>query len=1157
MKWLLPSFIVKIFEGMSNEKDKENNEKSNNQFNVFPKVSGYFNENSERSAYSNLVDKKVGSMEFTFNNSDIFKSSLKESKSFNSIPTRKLDILTYQEILNLKKKNKFSRKFRSQANKNVIPGKQSNISTFRNVFIDGKNEIESTNAQKKKLEKLSNFDSVLSGKYFHKFEMNIGDKSHDCGNFYRSPCQSKKFTSFYKAVEPISERNYKICDASLKNKLKTDNSFVHHFENSCEKIEYSETINRSLKTYSKISPSMPKPKSEENSSCDQNIKINKKDLLKVVKAIRNCESKEMVKLLERCMQHLSNDIPKFSDDLKDYEEKKVSSFTRSDLKTKPDQNAAVSVKNKQMFQKFVTSECNSNEKCKCKKSIKFIRSNRLSKEEYRTKECLAETSQKYRAKANPLCTESSSSEKQDRIVSETVSSKDRHNILSNGEKDSNFEIIKYKNNSYEYKLLNEENKSYKVESWKKNKSCLKDKNNILSNDSNFEVQSCKKYAHGFSKNFKNSKERPQEYIFPGVTKSDVDREINENYVNFCLNSQKYSFKKTNSQNLSSSWLNYQSPKKQSDLQQVCNDDILDVNEVCSEKVNGKKFRLRENLEQNKIIENDKRKSKSDYLKQNLSVSSCNESGLSEPHNVPSENFIQNIINNTNSNLYFPYTSATDDISLSSTIKMNKNKTKELDEELVHFLHMKNTDYNCTEKEKVDSTASFSLQRTKRKEESFTLQRFDASSVEKFSKNKVQKDTQNLNKTINEPLEKKECFGESLITIYQRPESFHSTDDSLKIDNKNIANTSNNDNISNNSIEMESASVKNYYESKVFESYLSGQEATKYNNNISYNNLHSDSTNPRETDTDSYGNFNKNNFTFNNQNESVKKSKCSDCFCSNKQIESNRNYNEENSEQILSRNQYELAFDPNVGSSEASLSEQNTQQTKIEINKVSSLNSKLKIPQGSEIRMKNNYSRFGTNFMRNSKNISHANSTTTSRKESNNSDVSLLDISSSIVHNNASKQGESSELLEKDAGRGTKRLHDSTSQFENEERKEKRRRKTPYYICEKTKNSIILRRPIIIKSDDVSKLTLSENHRRTGDVQHSNTSRCGRVSGTEKRANNWRKARGREILSSQTSNFIRSFSYNFSQNPKSLSDMMEPEDSDDTRQNEKNDKYEKM
>ena len=104
------------------------------------------------------------------------------------------------------------------------------------------------------------------------------------------------------------------------------------------------------------------------------------------------------------------------------------------------------------------------------------------------------------------------------------------------------------------------------------------------------------------------------------------------------------------------------------------------------------------------------------------------------------------------------------------------------------------------------------------------------------------------------------------------------------------------------------------------------------------------------------------------------------------------------------------------------------------------------------------------------------------QESNSSDESLLDIKtsktaqllSSYIFNKEGEEGYKKLLKEvASASRGAKRQssHLSKPLFgTGKGTEEKRRCKTPYYICEKTRNSIILHRPIIIKPDDVSKMT---------------------------------------------------------------------------------------
>ena len=86
-----------------------------------------------------------------------------------------------------------------------------------------------------------------------------------------------------------------------------------------------------------------------------------------------------------------------------------------------------------------------------------------------------------------------------------------------------------------------------------------------------------------------------------------------------------------------------------------------------------------------------------------------------------------------------------------------------------------------------------------------------------------------------------------------------------------------------------------------------------------------------------------------------------------------------------------------------------------------------------------------------------------------------------VNNIAKKENISCQYSKKEAKRGIKRSHSSTSKSDVKEElevKEKMRRKTPFYICEKIKKSIVLHRPIIIKPDDVARLKHSENQQKT-------------------------------------------------------------------------------
>ena len=151
----------------------------------------------------------------------------------------------------------------------------------------------------------------------------------------------------------------------------------------------------------------------------------------------------------------------------------------------------------------------------------------------------------------------------------------------------------------------------------------------------------------------------------------------------------------------------------------------------------------------------------------------------------------------------------------------------------------------------------------------------------------------------------------------------------------------------------------------------------------------------------------------------------------------------------------------------------------------------------------------------------------------------------------------------DKNRGTKRQSNYLSKplFETgSSREEKRRCKTPYYICEKTRNSIILHRPIVIKSDDVSKLTSSKHNKNNS--QHPTRSQCVQVSAACKRkltSKDDENAKPKKMKSqtSETSTFIgvNSFFHNYS-NLKHLSDVQKEEK--ESQQNDEDDKkYEEI
>ena len=173
-----------------------------------------------------------------------------------------------------------------------------------------------------------------------------------------------------------------------------------------------------------------------------------------------------------------------------------------------------------------------------------------------------------------------------------------------------------------------------------------------------------------------------------------------------------------------------------------------------------------------------------------------------------------------------------------------------------------------------------------------------------------------------------------------------------------------------------------------------------------------------------------------------------------------------------------------------------------------------------------------------------------------SDVSLLDIKTSktaqlLLSSIFNKEGEEGykKLLKEvaSASRGSKRQPSHLSKLLFGAQKgveEKRRCKTPYYICEKTRNSIILHRPIIIKPDDVSKMTSSKqrefNHRasRLQCVQVS--AACKRKLNSDDEEAKAKKLKGQE--SDSTFIGVNSFFQNYS-NLKHLS-VVQQEDKDE-------------
>jgi len=1112
-----------MLEGSSDHDSKEKFDTKSLNMEKYPKVSGYYKQKPKRRKHSKFIDKKVG-MEFKSKCSDNCKSSLKASQSFATIPTRKFEKLTYQEILYLKTKKR--KNFKGYLKEITNYNRQNGIYKRENTYVGNKNGIENTNVETDLFEKNNccKLGSDLNGNNFQKHHTNFVDKNNDSGYFYRSPRQSKKLTSFYEAVEPLSGESSNKFSFNINNKTKTnlDDIFADNYKirKDNRKMDNIESFGKSIQAFSKISPFTYKPKSKEKLYCNKNEmpKINNKKLLNFVKDNRNSESKDMVKPLQRCIQHFSNSFDKFSilDDLKNsnFNGNRNCSNISSEfmpLKEKCSYHDE-SVENNQCgLKKVVKFEVNSKDKkCKCEQSIKSVKPN-SSNVNY------------YRDKVSSFCTQNSTLMKTGFLSSKQDFKSDINDLLCEESKhlvaDSlcNFDFIEKCNQDFKFDQSNVNEPKVKLSTLYVTSSLEKqnaEKNNFKENS---HQKDNRKFVNKQNSNssIESSKNDSNEYIFPGVTRSDVDREMEKSYVNFRFNSENYCFQKPIKKNLS--FFNYQVPRKK--LDQTCKDCSPNKNKLVKSKV------VEENNKQNNFVE------------QNMMVSNCNESELTEPYtSVQSDEIIRNIeknktydIKNVSPKVYdhlktksYNKTKQTDDyiVSISQvSCKTTINANNEINtfENSVR-IDYKQTKYSLTKKEN-DQNADFSLLK---EDKSYTLQRFifdRLSTVGNFSKNKVQNIVESL-KNISDKLPKskeKEYFGESLETIYQRPESFDSKYDSVITGNaeNNRINVNKNESMLDYRDKLQSASMKNVgFCSKLSEvdSYFSDEKSEKYQSNNTYPESEAHCKNPRETDLNLSKKFNKNNFNYNNKdknkriNSHVQAASVKECSCSNcsfnynvKKIKNNvdkDSISEAISEENISENYPSSRFD----SKYTFLSEKLPRQTK-------------------------NKNFFKTN---NRKSLRKQN-------ESIISDDSLLDMDNQVYENNSTKkENKSSQFSKEDSKKARKRSHSSTIKSDVEEKKEvkeKRRRKTPFYICEKTNNSIILHRPIIIKSDDVARLKYSEKDQKAAANKKSSDCNLERDSLKENRKSSsktsekskWKKTRNQDILTSN-STFLGANSY---------------------------------